>query len=344
LQLNADGSFPTVTQAICQGWVEGKQDPQGNRDAIIVSDRHATTVINPYYPDTGVNYLRVDAYHVSDNASISRVLDAASFLSLYEGSAWPDANIARIRLEAASDGDHGQPSIASGLAMADDIPGQAFDHLGVQQLQVNLPKGHTVVLVICSTCKKPGAKDSKDPCPKIHLAHVYDNYRKTAQPAAVSAAAIQALRLLGLSPMSQSLKSLAQAPDIDPDRFLDGSVDMVSPYRIMTLVHAVKRPLKPPDFTKDIALTVQRSFGSATATVSGSLDAHWMTTGKITCNAQWEDIIDDPRTPLSVHSALTMAFEVTAAGTADPNKPEEPLCDFGGSGAVTVLQEHCMVP
>jgi len=66
------------------------------------------------------------------------------------------------------------------------------------------------------------------------------------------------------------------------------------PWREITLVHAVQRPLQPTSIAK---LVAEKKLGATTATLQGELAPHVASTGKVDIRAEWEDPVDDPAQP-----------------------------------------------
>jgi len=72
---------------------------------------------------------------------------------------------------------------------------------------------------------------------------------------------------------------------------LDGRHWALTPSKELVLVHAVKTPLKPPDFDRIGAL---RGAGETAATFSGVIKLDGASTGKVDVTVQWVDPVDDP--------------------------------------------------
>ena len=69
---------------------------------------------------------------------------------------------------------------------------------------------------------------------------------------------------------------------------------MLTPYRRLTLVHAVRQPLLTPEFQ---SFTPLRNLGESVATFSGTLQVHRKSTDKVDFLAEWDepvDALDDP--------------------------------------------------
>ena len=106
------------------------------------------------------------------------------------------------------------------------------------------------------------------------------------------------------------------------------------PWRDITLIHAVQRPLHEPTATVDNP--ADKQFGKTYATISGTLSTHAASTGKVDMLAQWEDPIDDvsqPKFILQPHSAhlceVLIREEQDLADIVDCAKGEKPIHNFG---------------
>jgi hypothetical protein len=65
---------------------------------------------------------------------------------------------------------------------------------------------------------------------------------------------------------------------------------MISPFRTLRLIHAVRRPLKPPAFQAN--WSVNRQAGETFARISGLLDFSRKSTGRVDLHASWEEPVD----------------------------------------------------
>lgn len=65
---------------------------------------------------------------------------------------------------------------------------------------------------------------------------------------------------------------------------------MLTPFRELTLVHALQQPLKEPKFT---SLEITRKEGALTATLTGKLELHAPSTEKVDVLAEWYEWVDD---------------------------------------------------
>ncbi len=97
---------------------------------------------------------------------------------------------------------------------------------------------------------------------------------------------------------------------------LEGGLDLLSPARMLTLVHAVQQPLGQPTFVQlpvvhqpadpvlasalrnsFTAITAWRSVGSHQVVLLGALQVHALSTSKIDLQARWLEVTDDPTLP-----------------------------------------------
>jgi hypothetical protein len=68
---------------------------------------------------------------------------------------------------------------------------------------------------------------------------------------------------------------------------------MLTPFRTLTLVHAVEKPLRPPTI---VSLDASRSLGETFVVFrNGNLDVHPQSTGEVELRARWVDFYDDPK-------------------------------------------------
>ena len=90
------------------------------------------------------------------------------------------------------------------------------------------------------------------------------------------------------------------------------------PYRTLTLVHAVQRPLELAEVTAFQAAT--REFGDTAATLNGTLSIDAKSTGKLDVLAEWSDPLDDPgdatNDPTTAHADRQMQLQELVV--ADP--------------------------
>jgi hypothetical protein len=74
-------------------------------------------------------------------------------------------------------------------------------------------------------------------------------------------------------------------------QILQGRHWMFSPFRTLRLVHAVRRPLKPPAF-QSASWAVARQAGETFARISGLLDFSRKSTGRVDLHASWNEPVD----------------------------------------------------
>jgi hypothetical protein len=267
--LETNGSFPSVKQASDQGLLDST--PEGKEttwnDSLFLLRKGNTVVNCPYYPDPLAEFVRIVPSLVLDPAIDPNETNpfAPVYLGLYTDSelepgsktSWPDCGPIRLRLEDAG----GQRPQASKMMMiADDNDGTSPL---VRGLLVKVPKARTVTMQISSAACLPG---------------------QTTLPSGAKIALFSLHANLKGNPLNVKLSDL-----------LDGSHPPQTPLHQVTLVHAVRRPLKPPCF---VGFDVQRTaIGANDAKVFGVIDADWWSTGKVTCQASWEDCIDDLKQP-----------------------------------------------
>jgi hypothetical protein len=112
---------------------------------------------------------------------------------------------------------------------------------------------------------------------------------------------------------------LASHPDALNAALLGGNW-LVSPYRELTLVHAVQRPLLIPSFAN---VTLSRGLGQTfVAFANGSVQNDGHSTGQIDINAAWTDPIDDPANPAGPqtvnHTGRAFSLTVDYSDVATP--------------------------
>lgn len=66
------------------------------------------------------------------------------------------------------------------------------------------------------------------------------------------------------------------------------------PWRALTLVHAVQKPLASPQVT---SLVAAKTLGNSFATLSGKFDADHPSSSRVQFMAKWSDLVDDPAKP-----------------------------------------------
>lgn len=88
-----------------------------------------------------------------------------------------------------------------------------------------------------------------------------------------------------IAPPDDQQKQLAQA----------GLQPMLTPFIQLTLVHAVQRPLREPDFTPNLA--VSRNFADTFVTLADRMPINGKSTNKVDINARWTENWDDASHP-----------------------------------------------
>lgn len=84
------------------------------------------------------------------------------------------------------------------------------------------------------------------------------------------------------------------------ERAEDGVHPMISPYRLLDLVHATQRPVFAPAFTR---LSVSRTVGSTAARLASPVVWHGPSTGQLEIVADWVEWIDSPERPEPLRQA-----------------------------------------
>jgi len=295
-QLWADGSFPSVACAKEKNWVDGTPDKIGDNDGIFLRKIEAGGAQNPYYPDPLANFIRVEAVQLTDDPNQSLLIDIR-WISIGTKSEWPHFRPARIRLLPQGAG--GDPTIQLNM---NSIAGDRTGLNAVATLDVSLPEG-CIVLLNISSANIDGSDESaaQDAYP-VHLYNLSRSYLGQVQNNETkSLSSLFAVDVAtNLNQIAQKIVALPDHRVHTPRAFVDGTLDMCNPKRTMTLVHAVKRPLAEPQFAPPTSpgyLRVVRPPGKPEAQISGQLRAHWLSTSKITCYAEWTDKVDDVSQP-----------------------------------------------
>jgi hypothetical protein len=98
---------------------------------------------------------------------------------------------------------------------------------------------------------------------------------------------------LSSAPDAAFLTHFAAAQDIsDADAALDGLLPSISPSRMITLVHAVRLPLRPPGFGTTTA--TRSEFGQTDMVVDLVASLHRPTTDRLLVTGRWAIPVDDP--------------------------------------------------
>jgi hypothetical protein len=174
-------------------------------------------------------------------------------------------------------------------------------------------------------------------------------------------------RITIFNPQPQYLKPGAAVDKIAHvlQRSVEGGHWMLTPPRLVTLVHAVQQPLGRPEFSalnvnhQDITSTIQllqtapstgrldptelspitawRRFGETDAFLMGALRVHGASTAKIDLQATWNDPVDDPSQEIWKTSSHAAHVDELILRTLDEDYlrasgAERPAVDFLGSG------------
>jgi hypothetical protein len=122
--------------------------------------------------------------------------------------------------------------------------------------------------------------------------------------------------LLPSTTVGSSLAGLATATAAA----LAGANWLLSPYREVTLVHAVQRPLLIPSFDSLVPLGVGRDVGWTYVIPSGQVKVDGRSTVQVDLNAAWTDPVDDPANPAGPqkvdHTGRAFSLAVDYAATS----------------------------
>jgi hypothetical protein len=295
-RLETDGAFPTVARAKDQHWVPGKADNPNDNDPIFLPSDYLQNPSNRYYPDPLANFVRFDVFVLTDNPAVCTPLDSAWLKISERGVPWPQRLAVRVRL-IPTDKNIDPKMDVDQRAPADED----FGPMVMPTLSITLPRATTVVMRISSAAVDSGGNSPDGRDYSVHLTHLVDRHKKN--PAALDAFLPRSQRSQVRKSVGQMLQTFATSLSRDPNSpfnsphaFVDGSLPISTPHRLMTLVHAVQKPLAPPAFSFE-GLQITRDPGKPEAHVAGQLGAHWLSTGKITCYAEWSDRVDDLNLP-----------------------------------------------
>lgn len=338
--LMPDGSFPSVQDAYERGWISDEIDPSDcthNQDAIFTKRGDAFEAINPFYPDPLAHYIRVKPFLVSDDPTRSRPLGEPFYIVIDPLDNWPNFLATVVDLNAHPD---------------EETPTVDFDNdERPPSITVNLPRGYTVVLQISSAAHGVPAKPRRTDGSKSVALHQFYKTRTHALANMPSqrrlaydvighdVASVQARHDM-LSSLVVDRNSQKTGNDVldDPNSYVDGDLPQMTPARTLTFVHATRRPLAAPDFgPKGSAgdLRVIRARGECKAALYAGVSAHWLSTSKVTCHAEWQDLVDDIKAAAPGRASKPtkdVAFAITASDTE--NAPP----DFNGSVYLRMLK------
>jgi hypothetical protein len=99
------------------------------------------------------------------------------------------------------------------------------------------------------------------------------------------------LALSAIWAMIESSSASAAVKEARRAQILQGRHWMISPFRTLRLVHAVRRPLKPPAFQAN-SWAVTRQAGETFARLSGLLDFSRKSTSRVDLHASWNEPVD----------------------------------------------------
>jgi hypothetical protein len=109
---------------------------------------------------------------------------------------------------------------------------------------------------------------------------------------------------------------------------------MITPYREITFVHAVEKPMAAP--TLDATLSVSRALGETFATLRGSILNHSTSTGQLDLMAAWTETIDRVQLPAAVTDTRsgrvferTVGYDEATAPFPDPKACAVARHEFG---------------
>jgi len=135
--------------------------------------------------------------------------------------------------------------------------------------------------------------------------------------------------------IKEALLATEKAPlgprDVEAQQSLadDGQNWLITPYRELTLVHAVSRPLPPVDELKGLSLIVERHLGDTTARLHAIIPVDGPSTAKLDLLASWTEYIDDPTSldppqprllPMKAHvTEIAVDAHATRATLQDPD-------------------------
>jgi hypothetical protein len=117
-----------------------------------------------------------------------------------------------------------------------------------------------------------------------------------------------------------------------------------APWREITLVHAVQKPIVAPKAVVDSP--ADKKLGDTFAVISGKVVTHPASTSKVDLIGEWEDPIDDPKLPApTTRSQKAHLCEVPidegapVAVIRDGSKPQNPKHNFGDTKFHTVFYQ-----
>lgn len=105
---------------------------------------------------------------------------------------------------------------------------------------------------------------------------------------------------------------------------LAGRAWQVTPWRVLTFVNAVRKPVTAPKFAAP--LTAARNADDAKAELSGTANIHLPSTARLCLEARWTELVDDPSAPAPVDlPARATPMELTLDYGDDPPVRDVPF-------------------
>lgn len=356
-----NGAFPRVIDVkdkLIVPYKDKRKEPppvEGN-DALMVPRGSNLPPQNPFFPDPAARIIRIDPAVLQEDlvtftpwtsdgdAAPDKCSQPSYFAHILPFDPWPHAFPVRILVESVA--------ADKPLHMCLEMVSEALNATlpTIPTLTVELPQACTVALELscisavpidtptestqmptaAKTLSAPTAAPAPKTVPDNFFLHIFHEVKELLNPAAPHNAALVEHRLKHVTsappPKADLLKKVSDAiGNVNPNLFSDGTTTLASPRRVLTLVHALKTPLFPPEFANVPGKTqfaVERLVGQNAATVTGSLSSHWLSTGKVRCTAAWTDQVDDPTKPkLATRTVNEIAFEfVNRGGTEKAHK------------------------
>jgi hypothetical protein len=350
-----NGAFPRVIDVSDKlvSPYKGKTPPTPeDHDAIIVRRGDNSLPTNPFLPDPAARVIRIDPAVLQEDlvtyspwlsdgdASPDKCSHSTYFAHALPFHPWPDVSPVRILVRSVA---ANKP-----LRICLELISEAMNATlpTIPTLSVDLPQACTVALQLscvsgaptdappqsvqlltaAGTPSGPTATPAPKTVPDNFFLHMFHEVRDLFKPAPGPLNA-------ALAPSPNQPKSFASAPppkadllknvsstigDVKAITFSDGTTTLASPRRSLTLVHALKTPLLEPEFatvSDKIQFTVLRLVGQNSASITGLVSAHWLSTGKVRCAATWTDQVDDPSKPDKMTRTVNeIAFEFANKG------------------------------
>ncbi len=350
------GAFPKVSDL--PNHSASGDDRADNNDAIFRHGRSRPTL--PYYPDPMARMVRINAFWLRpDLQTYQKINEKPIYLPFFidPDADWTDVVPIRVQLEETD----GEPTIEKNWGPLVERHPEILP--GIPFLKVKLPEGETILLETncCASAEthaarqlpsemfrafalelgappKAGVPPAKkmapapDTFPALHAFHAVQDALDEVKRLAAPVAPPPAHHASAVSP-HMVRASFAVAGDatgraddsitIQAGDLVTGGVHAVTPPQRLTLVHATRLPLFAPAFGTEF--TVTRTFNATPASIKGAIQAHWNSTGKVTVEASWTDIIDDGKSAqLRTQTTREVPFEIVNSG----DKPGQP-CTIG---------------